>query len=618
MCGFSGFTKPNYENKDKNLLERMMLPIKHRGPDEASIHVNDKIAMGHFRLSIIDIKGGQQPCMDNNHYLLFNGEIYGYKKIAQLLRKNKIHLRDNSDTEVLFQSLVNFGVEKTLDIIDGMYAFAFYEARNDTLWLVRDPLGEKPLYYINENSRTYFSSEVSGLSMIKREINKDALMQYLHLDYIPFDQSLIKGVNKVLPGQFVKITNSKIIKDKYFKINFNNKSNLNLNQSIERIDELLIQSVKDRLVADVPVGVFLSGGIDSSLISYYAKQINPEISSFTIKMENDTYDESHYASLVADALGLKHNVANFNDSEILSSLEEIEERIDEPLSDPSILPTFLLSKFAKQYVKVALSGDGADELFGGYAPFKVINYLKLLNYIPRKIGDSLTTIMEKLPSKDNYMSYHFILKHVSKGFGWPPNQQVFRWMSPFSDNNITKLLEKDFTEHYLSNNSLSKIIPERINTEIIDSLSETFIQHYLPNDILTKVDRSSMYNGLEVRSPFLSKSIINFSFKLPNKFKIKNRKTKLLLRVLSEKKLPKVISKRKKHGFAIPLSKMMRGPLKEKIEDTLLSSNKNLDNIFNRKNIEVILKDHWNGIDNRKPIWAIYMLHKTTEKLIKT
>jgi len=618
MCGFSGFTKPNYENKDKQLLEKMMQPIKHRGPDSSSIHINDKIAMGHFRLSIIDINGGHQPCMDNDNYLLFNGEIYGYKEIAKSLNKNKIHLRDNSDTEVLFQSLVNYGVEKTLDLIDGMFAFAFYEAKNDVLWLARDPLGEKPLYYIHENSRTFFSSEVSGLSMINNEINKDALMQYLHLDYIPFDQSLIEGVYKVLPGQIIKIKNSQISKKQYFTRNQNKKSNIDINQSIKKIDKLLIQSVKDRLIADVPVGVFLSGGIDSSLISYYAKKIKPDISCFTIKMENDTYDESQYASLVANKLGIKHNIANFNDIEIISSLEDIEKKMDEPLSDPSILPTYLLSKFAKQYVKVALSGDGADELFAGYAPFKFINYLNLLTYIPKSIGGSLSSIMEKLPSKDNYMSYHFILKHVSRGFGWAPNQQVFRWMSPFSDKNIYKLLQKDFTEEYLTHNSLDKIIPNRKNTEITNDLSEIFMQHYLPNDILTKVDRSSMFNGLEVRSPFLSKSIVDFSLKLPNKLKINNRKTKLLLRVLSEKKLPKIIGERQKHGFAIPLAKMMRESLKEKIEDTLLSSNIKLDHIFDRKNIELLLKDHWKGIDNRKPIWAIYMLHKTTEKLIKT
>ncbi len=617
MCGFSGFTYPNSKNRDEEILKNMLLPIKHRGPDDSSIYINDQIALGHYRLSIIDINGGQQPCMENNNYLLFNGEIYGYKKNAKVLREKNIHLRDNSDTEVLFQSLVHFGVEKTLKIIEGMFAFAFYEGKTDTLWLVRDPLGEKPLYYISKNKKTYFSSEVSGLTQFNKEINKNALMQYLHLDYIPFDQSIISGINKVLPGQYIKIEKSKITKQKYFNLDQKNKNNININikEYIENIDQLLHKSVKERLIADVPVGVFLSGGIDSGLISYYAKNINPNITSYTIKMDNDTYDESHYAKLVANKLKIKNYTATFNDSEILKSLEYIENKMDEPLSDPSILPTYLLSKFAKQRVKVALSGDGADELFCGYAPFKVAKYLNLLSYIPKRMGHILTSLMEVLPSQDNYMSYHFLLKHVSRGFGWAPNQQVFRWMSPFSDNNIYKLLKKDFAEEYLYNNSWEKIITKNKDKDIISNLSDIFIQHYLPNDILTKVDRASMYNGLEVRSPFLSKDIIDFSINLPNKYKVCNGRTKFLLRLLSENKLPNIISSRKKHGFAIPLAKMMRGPLKEKIEDTLLSSNKNLNHIFNRKNVEKLLKDHWNGIDNRKPIWAIYVLHKTTARL---
>ena len=615
MCGFSGFTNPNSKNSDEATLKTMMLPIKHRGPDDSSIYINNKIALGHYRLSIVDLNGGHQPCKDNHNYLVFNGEIYGYKKNAEFLKKNNIHLRDNSDTEVLFQSLVHFGVEKTLELIDGMFAFVFYEGKTDTLWLVRDPLGEKPLYYITKNKRTFFSSEVSGLSQINRNINKDAIMQYLHLDYIPFDQSLISGINKVLPGEFIKINNFTITKKKYFNISQKSNSNIDVNESIETIDQLLHKSVKERLIADVPVGVFLSGGIDSSLISYYANNINPNITSYTIKMENDSYDESNFAKLVANSLGIKNYVAEFDNTEILKSLNFIEKKMDEPLSDPSILPTYLLSKFAKQNVKVVLSGDGADELFCGYAPFRVMTSLNLLSYIPKNIGYLLTSLMEKLPSQDNYMSYHFLLKHVSRGFGHPPNQQVFRWMSPFSHNNIHQLLQKDFIQEYLQNNSWKKIITKDKNTEIINELSKIFIQHYLPNDILTKVDRASMYNGLEVRSPFLSKDIIDFSLKLPNKYKINKGRTKYLLRILSEKKLPAIISRRKKHGFAIPLAKMIRGSLKEKIEDTLLSSNNTLDEVFNRKNVEKTLKAHWEGIDNRKPIWAMYMLHKAVERL---
>ncbi len=625
MCGFAGFTNPLSERFAENRIKNMLHPIEHRGPDSNLIHINNKIALGHYRLSIIDLKGGQQPRVDkeDDSYLVFNGEIYGYKEQANLLRAQGILLKDNSDTEVLFQSLKHFGVEETLKNIDGMFAFAYYEGKSDTLWLARDPAGEKPLYYSIAENSTYFGSELSSLAACKNTlpfiINEASLFSYLHLDYIPKDKTIISNINKVLPGEVVKINNQSINKNFYFKINLNNKINISKNDAITRLENLLEESIKKRLVADVPIGIFLSGGIDSSLIAYYAKKYNNNIKSFTIKMNNDSYDESEYAKLVADNLGMKNYIAAFDDATILQSLSLIENKLDEPLSDPSILPTFLLSKFAKEHVKVALSGDGADELFCGYAPFKSIRYLKTLSYIPKSIGSIISSIAGSIPTKDSYMSYHFILKHVSRGFGWPIHQQVFRWMAPLSDRNISKLLNKDYSFSLNTKNNWDQLLQQELNNrqEVTDSLSKMFFEYYLSNDILTKVDRASMYNGLEVRSPFLSKSLIEFSYQLSNKHKLNQSQTKLILRELSTKILPKNISSRKKHGFAIPLAKMLRGPLKEKVEDTLLSTNYLVSKYFNRSELESLLKSHFKGIDNRKPIWAIYMLYKNTERLSK-
>ena len=625
MCGFAGFTSPLSEDLGHNIVKKMLDPIKHRGPDSNSIYVNNKIAIGHYRLSIIDLKGGKQPIIDNekNNYLVFNGEIYEYKKHAKLLRSNGINLRDNSDTEVLFQSLKHFGVENTLKIIDGMFSFAFYESKNDTLWLARDPMGEKPLYYSIKKNNTYFGSEVSSLASCvdirPYNIDENSILSYLHLDYIPKDKTILSNINKVLPGELIKIQKGHVNKMFYYKVNLNNKININKYDAINQLDDLLNNSVKERLIADVPLGIFLSGGIDSSLIAYYAQKHNNNIKSFTIKMNNDSYDESIYAKLVADSLGIENKIAHFDNDAIIQSLNIIENKLDEPLSDPSILPTFLLSKFAKEEVKVVLSGDGADELFCGYAPFKSINYLKILSLIPKNIGNKISSFTETIPSKDTYMSYHFLLKHISRGLGWPSYQQVFRWMSPLSDKNINTLLNKDFISTYDVEKNWTKLLYQEDNNhlKLTDLLSKLFIDFYLPNDILTKVDRASMYNGLEVRSPFLSKSILAFAQELPNKYKINNNQTKAILRQLAAKTLPKKISSRKKHGFAIPLAKMIRGPLKERIEDTLLSSSYPVSKYFNKTALEELLKNHFKGIDNRKPIWAIYMLYKNTERLSK-
>jgi len=625
MCGFAGFTNPLSKVQGESILNKMLDPIKHRGPDSNCFYLNDKIAMGHYRLSIIDLEGGKQPRIDkeNHHHLLYNGEIYGYKNHAKILNGQGIILEDNSDTEVLFQSLKHFGVEETLKKIDGMFSFVFYESKSDSLWLARDPMGEKPLYYAINNNKVFFSSELSSLAtcsnLLSFSIDENSIMSYLNLDYIPKDKTILSGIQKVLPGELIKIQKGNISKKFYYKIDFNFKTSINKYDAISQMDELLSHSVKERLIADVPLGIFLSGGIDSSLIAYYAKKFKNNIKSYTIKMNNDSYDESSYAKLVANSLGIENKVAEFDDEAIISSLDIIEKKLDEPLSDPSILPTFLLSKFAKEEVKVVLSGDGADELFCGYAPFKAINYLKFLSLIPKVVGDKISLYTEKFASKDNYMSYHFLLKHVSRGFGWPNYQQVFRWMSPLSDRDINSLLNKDFINDYEPRKKWDELIfiEENIKLKLPDVLSKLFIDYYLPNDILTKVDRASMYNGLEVRSPFLSKSILTFSQKLPNKYKLANNQTKFILRQLADKILPKSISTRKKHGFAIPLARMIRGPLKERVEDTLLSSSYPVSKYFDRSKLENLIKNHSKGIDNRKPIWAIYMLYKNTERLAK-
>ena len=625
MCGFAGFTNPHSETLAENIIKKMLHPIKHRGPDSNSIHINKKIVLGHYRLAIIDLQGGQQPRIDheNGSYLVFNGEIYGYKEQAKLLTAQGIFLKDKSDTEILFQSLKYLGVEKTLKTIDGMFAFAYYESKSDTLWLARDPVGEKPLYYSIKDNSTYFGSELSCLAacsdILPYEIDEKSLFSYLHMDYVPKDKTIISNIYKVLPGELIKIKENHVYKDFYYKINYETKINISKNNAIDQLESLLEKSIEERLVADVPVGVFLSGGIDSSLIAYYAKKYNNNVKSFTIKMASDSYDESKYAKLVANHLGIENNIAEFDNNEIINSLKVIEDKLDEPLSDPSILPTFLLSKFAKKQVKVVLSGDGADELFCGYAPFKSINYLKALSFIPKNIGNIISLISESMPTKDAYMSYHFLLKHVSRGFGWPTYLQVFRWMSPLSDKNITTLVNKDFRPNYNAKTIWKNLLynQEDNKLELTDVLSKLFYDFYLPNDILTKVDRASMYNGLEVRSPFLSKSIIEFSSQLPNKYKLNHNNTKLILRELSSRILPKTISSRKKHGFAIPLAKMIRGPLKERIEDTLLSNSYPVSKYFNKPELEKLLKNHFQGIDNRKPIWAIYMLYKNTERLAK-
>ncbi len=625
MCGFAGYTPILNASDNKAILNKMLYPIRHRGPDDYSIHVNKSIAIGHHRLSIIDLKNGKQPCIDTKtgNMLVFNGEIYDYKTHAHFLSTNKIRLRNNSDTEVLFQYLQNFGIEQTLSAIDGMFAFAYFQETDRTLWLIRDRAGEKPVYYFYNNEYFLFGSEASSICshpiMKNRKLNNEALLQYLHLDYIPNEKTIIKHIKKVKPGEIIKFKEGRIRRNKYWKINQTPKHQSTEQENIETVNCLIKESVEKRLVADVPVGVFLSGGIDSSLIAYYTKNINSNIKTFTIKMENDSFDESNYAKETANYLGIKNLTMTFEKKSIMDSIKVVEENLDEPLGDSSILPTFLVSKFAKEHVKVILSGDGADELFSGYQPFKYLKFLNYLKLFPKQGGKIISLLTDNIPFKEKYMGSLFLIKHVSRGLGWPTHHQIFRWMAPLSDSNIRSLLKKEFLYEYTPENYWNLLIPQNLSNKnnINDQITNLFFNFYLPNDILTKVDRASMYNNLEVRSPFLSKSIIEFSMQLNNKFKVKNGKTKHILRELCLNKIPKKIINRKKHGFAIPLSDIIRGPLKEKIQDTLLSSNNNINEYFNKTKLEGLLNKHFNGKERKKTIWSIYILEKTIERLSK-
>ena len=621
MCGFVGFSPSFSDSRNYKYVKDMLLPIKYRGPDSTDLFLNNKIALGHHRLSIVDLEGGNQPCYDRSSgdCLVFNGEIYDYKKHRKTLLRNNISVIDNSDTEVLFKFLINFGIEKTLSLIDGMFAFVFYKSKSNTIYLARDRSGEKPLFYSIFKNRILFGSEIKTISCFpgfKSAVDLSSIYSYLNLDYIPFENTLLQNINKVLPGHYIEYDHRSLSKHRYWKLNTSFKSKLSFEKSLDKLDSLLNSSVKTRLIADVPVGLFLSGGIDSSLIAYYAKKFNNDITTFTVKFSNQSYDESNYAKIVSEHLGLKNRSISISNQELLNSLESIENNIDEPINDPSIIPTYLISKFAKESVKVVLSGDGADELFSGYAPFKYIFLLKFLSIIPKSLGNAIYSYSNKLKQKDNYMSFRFLLKQVSKGFGYKSNEQIFRWMSSFSERDIKQLFHSKYF-NFCSDANIIKKLGVKYGKEtknLHDQISLMFYENYLPEDILMKVDRASMYNSLEVRSPFLDKDIVKFAFSIKNNFKIKDD-NKYILRKLSTGKLPNSIVKRKKHGFALPIGEMLRTSLRDRVTDNLLSESSSISSIFNKKYVEKLLYEHGKGRDHKKKIWAIYILEKCLQNI---
>tara|TARA_A100001015_G_C15029082_1_gene732112 strand:- start:633 stop:2513 length:1881 start_codon:yes stop_codon:yes gene_type:complete len=623
MCGFVGYFPSLNTETDYLYLNKMLKNIRYRGPDKTNIYRNDKIALGHHRLSIIDLKGGQQPVIDKSSgdCLVYNGEIYNFKSQSEFLKEKGVRLEEKSDTEVLFKLLTNFGIKSTLEKIDGMFSFVFFSAKENSLYLVRDRAGEKPLYYANYKNFIIFGSElkaVTNFPHLKKNINFSAINEYLYLDYIPFSQTLITEIKKVLPGHYLKYSPKSQKLVKYWQLNLNRKNEYTFSKNLNILDNLLDKSVKNRLIADVPVGLFLSGGIDSSLIAHYCKNHSTNIKTFTIKMPSKSYDEYDHALNVSEHLGLKNYHVTLNEKELLKALFEIENNIDEPVNDPSLLPTYLVSKLAKNHVKVALSGDGADELFSGYAPFNYLKALKVLSFFPKDLGKFLYYILKNIRVKDNYMSLFFLLKNISKGLGYRPEQQIFKWMAPFNDHEIRKLFSEDFNKQYFEKNTLFENLYSKSylnGLDLHDKISSLFFNNYLCDDLLTKVDRTSMLNSLEVRSPFLEKNIMNFSSSIKNKYKV-NGTTKYILRQLSKNRLPKKIVQRKKHGFAIPLAKMLRGVLKDKVTDTLTSSDANILSFTNKKALRNILEKHNKGLDNRKMIWSLYILEKSIKNIL--
>lgn len=626
MCGFVGFSHAH--KASEAVLHDMLLPIQHRGPDEVGTYIDSIIGLGHQRLIVIEPEGGKQPRIDtkSKNALVFNGELYGYKKHVEELDNLNIKLDDNSDTEVLFQFLNMYGVNKTLNMIDGMFAFAFFDASKKELFLARDRFGEKPLYYGFSHGVLVFASELNSIRkhpfFKNAELNINAISKYLHFDYIPNEETLFKNIYKLRPGQFLKWKQDEIKTQTYW-MPYNNESYLNNNlheaDYIECLEEKMSESVKQCLVADVPVAVFLSGGIDSAMIAALASKHNSNIHSYTVKMPSSTYDESNDAKMTAEHLGINHEIIQLEEHDLISAFDQVYTKLDEVIADSSIIPTYLVSREVRKKATVALGGDGADELFAGYMNFSVQNWTKLFSMLPNNFAHLLAQLVRFMPVTGKYMSQDFLIRQLSYGFGKKEFQQSFYWMASFPPVAQKKLWSSSIPFHDSAlnvNSAIDEISEVAINssTDSITRLILQFIYSYLPDDILVKVDRASMYNSLEVRSPFLTKSVAEFALSLPPKTKIKNSKRKYILKKMAGKYFPKEIMDRKKHGFAIPVSELIKTKFKNRFEDVLFDKGNTAADLFDESEVKRLWEEHQhNKVDHRKKLWSLFTLYKVLD-----
>ena len=569
MCGITGvyFFK---ENKKVNLssIKDMTLNLSHRGPDSFGYWSSkDKnVYFGHRRLSILDLStDGDQPMSSScgRYVITFNGEIYNFIELQNNLKKKfDIKFKNKTDTIVLLELISKLGLKKALEMIEGMFAFGLWDKKEKKLFLVRDRFGEKPLFFYKNSNFVAFSSELKSLikfPLVDLNISRKSSYHYSMLGYVPAPLCIYENIFKVMPSQVISFSSRTIKKTNYYQIP---KPELDRKRSYEQCKKELLftfeESIKKMMIADVEIGCFLSGGIDSSLVALLMqKNSKKKIKTFNVGFNENEYDESNFAKTVAKKIGSQHYDIKVDVDDMLQHVENIANIVDEPFSDSSIIPTFIVSKFAASKVKVVLSGDGGDEMFMGYNRYsfaksifrlkeKTPNILRQfvgqgIRLVPSRLYDSLSRPFQKLLGIHGLSHKMSMLSNI---LGYENNSDFYEKLNIF-DNEVL-----DNQSKYHRN-----IFDKYQNIDLIDSVQRNDIDFYLPNDILVKVDRASMFNSLEVRSPFLSHNVVNKAFELPIEFKLRNKITKYILKDLLSDFLPKSFVYRPKMGFAIPIER---------------------------------------------------------------
>lgn len=615
MCGITGII--NYRESDlhlsKDLLVKMANPLKNRGPDQEGFWIDElelfNIGFAHKRLSIIDTSLlGVQPMHsnDNNVTIIFNGEIYNYKFLKNQLKN--YNFRSNSDTEIIIAGYLEWGEKKLFEKIEGMFTIALFDKREQKLIISRDKFGEKPCYYYQDEKIFSFSSDIRSFYELKLDLNlsKLAFSSYLSELCTTSDQSIWEEIKKIPPGSYLVLKNKiKEIKS-YWNIDYTPKTNFDKRNSILTIENSLEESVKQRMVSDVPVGCFLSGGIDSSLISLYAAKIFPgKIKTFSVGFEHQKFNELPYANKVAKQINSDHHEIVMN----ANNLEEVNYLIDEygePFADYSMIPLYFLSKFASNYVKVVLGGDGGDELFGGYRTYNQ-GYRMQQWYKLRKLKSLLFPF--KSSSKGNYLLGIMNLNPEIIG------SALYRNIG-FNDRDINKLSGDTKLSDIISKNR-TKIIEDAIQhaNNPFDLLLYASIKTRLTNDYLVKTDRASMANSLELRTPFLDKNLIEYTSKLNYNQLMFKGENKYLLKIIAEKHFGKTFVNRPKMGFGLPLGDWIKNDWAKEIKEVIFDKNKLID--LNQEFIQNIYTEHIKGIQNHtQRLWGIYVFNKWTKNLV--
>lgn len=626
MCGIVGFVNNNKEPVKREILEKMNRAILHRGPDEDGFYCKENVGLAMRRLSIIDLAGGQQPIRnaDGTKWIVYNGEIYNYQELRADLEERGHVFYTNSDTEAVVHLYDEYGLD-CLKFLRGMFAFAIWDEIERTLFLARDRVGKKPLLYSHRpNGDLIFGSEFRALLEhpdVPRDVDYEAVDNYLSYLCVSAPLTGFKAIRKLEPGHWLRWKDGVIDTKRYWLPDFSKKIKITEEEAVEETTRILRESTRLRLISEVPLGAFLSGGVDSStVVALMAQESSKPVKTFSIGFEEQDFSELKYARRVAEHVGAEYNefIVKPDALEILPTLIE---HYGEPYADASAIPTYYVSRETRKHVTVALNGDGGDESFVGYERHVAMKYAEFYRKLPVVLR---TKIIEptvgSIPSPTNFRNKFVRFQRFLRAASLPSAERYFLWLSTFTDETKSELYTdqlKDLTSASKPVHYFETQFAVRNGNGIIDTVLMTDLVNYLPNDLLVKVDIASMANSLEARSPFLDHKVIEFAASLPENIKQNATETKSLLKMVAARLVPREVVYRDKMGFGVPIGKWFRSEMKDFVHDVLTSETARQRGLFRQEIVERYLREHISGErDHMFQIWTLLILELWFQRFI--
>ncbi|MEQ1763830.1 MAG: asparagine synthase (glutamine-hydrolyzing) [Pyrinomonadaceae bacterium] len=626
MCGITGFVVKNGSRPERGILEAMNHAIFHRGPDEDGFFLDDHVALAMRRLAIIDLASGQQPIWnaDKTKCIFFNGEIYNYQELRKGLDERGHKFYTNSDTEAIVHLYDEYGVD-CLQHLRGMFAIAIWDTVEQTLFLARDRVGKKPLLYSHQtNGDLIFGSEFQALlkhPAVSRDVDPEAIDAYLSYSCVPAPLTAFRSIRKLEPGHWLRWKNGSIEMQRYWSPDFSKKIKISETEAIEETTRLLRESTKLRMISEVPLGAFLSGGVDSStVVALMAQESSTPVKTFSIGFDDEDYSELKYARMVAEHVGAEYHefIVKPNALEILPTLVD---HYGEPYADSSAIPTYYVAKETRQHVTVALNGDGGDESFAGYERYAAMRMAEKYHRIPAIMRKALVEFpVSLIPTSELKRSRVRDGKRFLSAASLPRVERYFRWSSAFDRESKNDLYTSDF-RHTVDSTDASDFLRRWFATAngsgIVDTTMLVDQMTYLPNDLLVKVDIASMANSLEARSPFLDHKVIEFAASLPESLKMSGVETKSFLKKVAATLVPREAIYRRKMGFGVPVGKWFRGEMKGFVRELLLSEASMKRGIIKPEMLRKYVDEHTGGgRDHSFRIWALLMLELWYQRFI--